>query len=272
MTFKPATIPENEINRLLAVEKTGVLDIVNEEIYSIYSHLARKLTNCPQSWANVMDTDRQYNFVMDADGISKFEKEELRENPRNSSFCQYALQSTEPLIVNNLQKSEIFKDHDSVRKPDGPRFYAAFPLVNSEGYILGSLCVRDKRVRRLSKETISLMKSLASKLSHQLDIQSKQRSTTAESVLHAMSEIHSHFPHVTLGGAISLMKYFANSPISESETILLKNLNIVGANGRLNKESRKLQKTLNLDAGILRRLKLSSSSKDELDNLFKALG
>ena len=30
MTFKPATIPENETNRLLAVEKTGVLDIVTE--------------------------------------------------------------------------------------------------------------------------------------------------------------------------------------------------------------------------------------------------
>ena len=59
MTFKPAPIPENEKKRLLAVEKTGVLDTVNEEIYSIYSHLARKVTGCPQSWANVMDTDRQ---------------------------------------------------------------------------------------------------------------------------------------------------------------------------------------------------------------------
>lgn len=272
MTFKPAPIPENEKNRLLAVEKTGVLDTVNEQIYSIYSHLARKITGCPQSWANVMDTDRQYNFVLDADGISESEKEELRENPRNRSFCQYALRSTEPLIVNNLEKSEIFKDHDSVRKPDGPRFYAAFPLVNSEGYVLGSLCVRDKRVRRLSKETISIMKSLARKLSHQLDIQSKQRSTTAESVLQAMSEIHSHFSTVTLTGAISLMKYFANSPISESETSLLKNLNIIDSDGRPTKESRKLQKTLNLDAGVLRRLKLSESSKDELNNLFKALG
>ena len=30
MIFKPAPIPENEKNRLLAVEKTGVLDTVNE--------------------------------------------------------------------------------------------------------------------------------------------------------------------------------------------------------------------------------------------------
>ena len=87
-----------------------------------------------------------------------------------------------------------------------------------------------------------------------------------------MSAIHSHFPQLTLGGEISLMKCFANSPISESETILLKNLKIIGADGRLNKESRKLHKTLNFDAGVLRRLKLSGSSKYELDNLFKVLG
>ena len=68
------------------------------------------------------------------------------------------------------------------------------------------------------------------------------------------------------------MKYFANSPISESETSLLKNLNNIDSDGRPTKESRKLQKTLNLDAGVLRRLKLSESSKDELNNLFKALG
>ena len=79
MNFKPAPIPENEKNRLLAVEKTGVLDVVNEEIYHIYSHLARKLTGCPLSWANVMDEDRQYNFVMDAQDVQENEKENYRE-------------------------------------------------------------------------------------------------------------------------------------------------------------------------------------------------
>ena len=63
-----------------------------------------------------MDRDREYNFAKDADGISKFEKEELQENPWNSSFCQYVLQSTDSIRVNNrLKKSEIFKDHDPVR-------------------------------------------------------------------------------------------------------------------------------------------------------------
>ena len=162
--------------------------------------------------------------------------------------------------------------HNSVKKTDGPRFYAAFPLVNSEGYILGSLCVQDKRVRRLSKETIELMKKLASKLSHQLDIQSKQRSKTAEGVLNAMTAINVAFKDITLENAISLIRYFSNIPISTSDKNVLLKLNIVDKDLRLTKESRKFQKTLNLDAGILRRMKVTSSDQEELTNLFKALG
>ena len=272
MKFKPAPIPENERNRLLAVENTGVLDVINEEIYHIYSHLARKLTDCPLSWANVMDAHRQYNFVMDAQDIEETEKENYRENARSTSFCQYALRSTEPLIINDLTKNAIFMNHTSVKKLNGPRFYAAFPLVNSEGYILGSLCVQDKRVRRLSKETIELMKNLASKLSHQLDIQTKQRFTTAKGVLQAMTAINTQFNEISLGNAISLMRYFSNSPISTADKNLLRQLNIVDKNLRLTKESRKLLKTLDLDAGVLKRMKIAPSGHKELNNLFKALG
>ena len=272
MNFKPAPIPENERNRILAVEKTGILDVINEEIYHIYSHLARKLTGCPLSWANVMDSERQYNFVMDAQDIEEKEKENFRENPRSTSFCQYALRSTEPLIINDLTKSNIFMDHTSVKKVDGPRFYAAFPLVNSDGYILGSLCVQDKRVRRLSKETVRLMKTLASKLSHQLDIQTKQRTKTAEGVLQAMTAINAQFSDITLKNAISLMRYFSNSPISTSDKNLLRKLDILDKDLRLTKDSRQLLKTLNLDASILRRMKIATSGQEELTNLFKALG
>lgn len=272
MNFKPAPIPENERNRLLAVEKTGVLDVVNEEIYHIYSHLARKLTGCPLSWANVMDSERQYNFVMDAQDIDENEKENFRENARSTSFCQYALRSTQPLIINDLTKSDIFMNHTSVKKTDGPKFYAAFPLVNSEGYILGSLCVQDKRVRRLSKDTVQSMKTLANKLSHQLDIQTKQRFTTAEDVLKAMTAINAQFNDITLENAISLMRYFSNSPISTSDKNLLRKLNILDKDSRLTKDSRKLLNTLNLDASILRRMKITTSGQEELTNLFKALG
>ena len=167
MSFKPAPIPKNEKNRLKAVERTGVMDIVNEELYNVYTHLARKITGCPNSWANIIDKDKQFNLVMDSDDLDDKIKNQFRKIDRNISFCQYALGSTKPLIVNDMTKNPIFCDHPSV-KERGITFYAAFQLINSDGYVLGSLCVEDFKVRRLSKEIIKLMKDLARKLSHQL--------------------------------------------------------------------------------------------------------
>ena len=116
------------------------------------------------------------------------------------------------------------------------------------------------------------MKTLASKLSHQLDIQTKQRTKTAEGVLQAMTAINAQFNDITLKNAISLMRYFSNSPISTSDKNLLRKLDILDKDLRLTKDSRKLLKTLNLDASILRRMKIATSGQEELNNLFKALG
>ena len=99
MSFKPAPIPENEKNRLKAVERTGVMDIVNEELYDVYTHLARKITGCPNSWANIIDKDNQFNLVMDSDDLDDKIKNQFRKIDRNISFCQYALGSTKPLNV-----------------------------------------------------------------------------------------------------------------------------------------------------------------------------
>ena len=271
MNFKAAGIPDDEKNRVLAVEKTGVLDVVNEELYHIYSHLARKITGCPLSWANVMDTDRQFNFVIDADDISENDKKENRENPRKTSFCQYALGSTDPLIVNDLKKSKIFKNHPSVLQNDGPRFYAAFPLVNSEGYVLGSLCVRDKKVRRLSRETIDLMKSLANKLSHQLDIQARQRSVTAETIINSLEFLRSEFTDLTLNNAVTILRLLSNLSLSSSDIKMLQTLQLINHETRLTKKSRVLQKQLGLDAGILKRFKSFTSKNNDLETLFRAL-
>ena len=78
MSFIASPIPENEESRLQAVEKAGVLDTVNEEIYNVYCHLSRQITKCPESWANVIDKNRQYNFVLDGENINDKKKEELR--------------------------------------------------------------------------------------------------------------------------------------------------------------------------------------------------
>ena len=58
--FSPAPIPSNETRRLEAVRKTGVMDVANEELFLIYTELAKEISNMPVSYTGLIDEKRQY--------------------------------------------------------------------------------------------------------------------------------------------------------------------------------------------------------------------
>ena len=271
MSFIASPIPENEESRLQAVEKTGVLDNINEDIYNVYCHLSRQITKCPESWANVIDKNRQYNFVLDGKNINDERKEELRSHPRPLTFCQYALNSPNPLIANDLTKNKIFKNHPSVLKKDGPRFYAAFPIINSEGYILGSLCVRDYRVRRLSKNIIMLMTGLAKKLSHQLDIQAEQRQMSVEKITRTIEKLNEEISNLSLDEAILVLKCLSNNLVNSKQQKKLIEIGLLDKDLKLTRKSKQLIQFLKLDAAVLKRVKMPTLKTNEIDELFKVL-
>ena len=105
--------------------------------------------------------------------------------PRKQTLCQFALEKTNPLIINDMTKDKRFMLHPAVTDI-GVKFYAAFPIITSDGYILGTLCVSDNRVRKLSKHKIDLLISLAQKLAYQLEVQVAQRKSTAETTINIM--------------------------------------------------------------------------------------
>ena len=99
---------------------------------------------------------------------------------RENTFCQYALNSTEPLIIENCKEDYRFKYHPIVTGPPFVHFYGGFPIINEAGYILGTLCVTDtKQDANLSISQIELLTKLTGRLAHQLDIQTQQREFTA---------------------------------------------------------------------------------------------
>ena len=58
--FSPAPIPGNETRRLQAVRKTGVMDVANEELFLIYTELAKEISNMRMSYTGLIDEERQY--------------------------------------------------------------------------------------------------------------------------------------------------------------------------------------------------------------------
>jgi signal transduction protein with GAF and PtsI domain len=264
MNFKPANIPDNDQKRVKAVLRTGVLDTSSTELYEIYCFLAKEITGCPVSWTGVIDSERQ--FMLARDG---FPDDVPMEMPRNQTLCQFALEKTKPLLINDMTKDKRFMFHPAV-KDFGVKFYAAFPIVTSDGYILGTLCVSDNRVRRISDHKINLLTELAAKLAYQLEVQVNQRKSTAESSIEIMSKLKLNFSEISLENAVVILKFFINDVISSEEKqkmldlgVAIKNKN----NFEVSKFGRKVLDELNLNIGTLKRIKNLSNNDDELMNL-----
>ena len=267
--FKQAPFPENEERRRRAVERTGLTETADEKLYEVYCHLSRQLTGCPQSWANVVHADSNHNFIVNAEGITETEKEDVRFIERSNSFCQYALLSPDPLIVSNMRQSPIFRDHPAVVREDEPiLFYAAFPLVNAEGYILGSLCVRDFRVRRLSGDVIGLMRNLAAKLSHQLDMETANRAVSADKLLEILARLKDAVSDAGMDDAMALLKAFAGHRIATGDAERLHARGYADHDGCLNATGRALMVKSGLEASVLHRLEQPAADAEGLARLF----
>jgi hypothetical protein len=268
MNFKPANIPDNDDNRVKAVLRTGVLDTSSTELYEIYCFLAKEITGCPVSWTGVIDSERQ--FMLARDG---FPDDVPMEMPRNQTLCQFALEKTKPLLINDMTKDKRFMFHPAV-KDFGVKFYAAFPIVTSDGYILGTLCVSDNRVRRISTHKINLLTELAAKLAYQLEVQVNQRKSTAESSIEIMSKLKLNFSEISLENAIVILKFFINDVISSEEKQKMLDLGVAIKNKNnieVSKFGRKVLDELNLNIGTLKRIKNLSNNDNELMNLLRQI-
>jgi hypothetical protein len=265
MIFEPAKIPKNDNQRVKAVLRTGALDVKATKLYDVYCFLAKEIANCPVSWTGLIDADRQ--FILARDGMPD---EVPYEMPRNQTLCQFAMEKAKPLIIGNMAKDKRFKYHPAVTD-FGVRFYAAFPVVTSDGYILGTLCVSDSKVRRLSDHKINLLIGLASKLAYQLEVQVAQRKSTAESAIIILEKLKLKFSNLLIEDAASILKFMINNVISKEEKDKVIKFGIASLNGdevEINQEGVSLQNELNMNIGVLNRMKNVIANDDELMNLF----
>ena len=153
--YIPAPIAKNENQRLEAVKRTGAMYLDQDELYDVYCYLAKEITGCPVSWTGLIDSENQYCLASDG-----FPEDTSKKIPRKQTFCQYALDKTEPLIIQNMETDLTFKNHPLV-KEGIVKFYAAFPIVTSDGYTLGTLCVSGDKEIELTKNQIKSLKSLS---------------------------------------------------------------------------------------------------------------
>ena len=266
--FSPAPSPGNESRRLEAVRKTGVMDVANEELFLIYTELAKEISNMPVSYTGLIDEERQY--MLCNVGLSKDRPDSA---PRERTFCQFALNSTDPIIIEDCSKDERLKNHPAVTGDPFVRFYGGFPLVTQAGLILGTLCVVDYELgKKLDENQTKLIQKLAARLAHQLETQGDQREITASRAIDMLQVVVKHNPNFTIKDTINFLSVIEGRPIDETAKQVLIENELLDEEGVMTKKARGFQSDLDLDQGIFKRISISKEqAQTNLDNMLSEL-
>ena len=163
LVYKGIEIPDNDAERVAAVRCYDVLDTQPEEPYDDITELAAAITACPVSYISIFDDTR--SWLKSSYGLPP----NRPPRPRELSLCSPTICQSDLLIVPDLSQNPRYADLPAVTNPPHAKFYCAMPLINPEGYALGTLCVWDPRPRELTPDQQQGMRRLARLVLAQLE-------------------------------------------------------------------------------------------------------
>ena len=153
--------PINEAGRVAALEKYAILDADPEQSFDDLTLLASFICKTPIALISLVDEDRQWfksRVGMDA-----------KETSRDIAFCSTAILQSDVFVVSDALKDDRFRDNPLVVSDPHIRFYAGAPLINEDGYALGTLCVVDRAPRELAPDQKEALKALSRLVLAQLE-------------------------------------------------------------------------------------------------------
>lgn len=137
--MQSATQNLRDMDRL---RELGTYHIYGTPSESEYDHIVRltaELFEAPVALINMVGRDQVW--VKARVGI------DAQTVPCELAFCSHAILEKTPMIVPDLASDNRFSENPLVAAENGFRFYAGAPLISSEGYGIGTLCILDMAPR-----------------------------------------------------------------------------------------------------------------------------
>lgn len=166
--MNPSGSSPNESDRLAALYSYNILDSLPEEEYDEITQLAAQICQTPIALISLVDQERQW-FKSNR-GLT------VRQTPIEQSFCAYAIRNpSETYVVPDARLDQRFADNPLVRGEPNIVFYAGSPLIDENGFALGSLCVIDQQPKQLSPSQLSALNILAKQVVRLLELRKKTK-------------------------------------------------------------------------------------------------
>ena len=179
MEWTPAPTPINENRRAQAVEKTGIIGTDQIYLFDIYLEIAKDIAGYEAGSFSLYDSKNQ--CIISEIG-KPGEREIHRKEDKALAVCTYVLLEKSPLLLFNIKNDQLFKNHPAV-KSDILKSYAGFPVINKDGYAMGTFCMLNfSEVKEISSEKVELIEKLVSRLALQIDTQTEQKELTSQKI------------------------------------------------------------------------------------------
>ena len=134
-------LAQDEAARVAEVRSYNIIGSPPEPDYDEIAELAAHITGCPGGLINLLDdkclwSKSWYGFRPRSEPV-----------PLVLFMCSTAALGADLLEVPDCSRDERFAQMPVVKGEPFVRFYAGMPLINRQGYHLGSLCVVDFAAR-----------------------------------------------------------------------------------------------------------------------------
>ncbi|MBL4675175.1 MAG: GAF domain-containing sensor histidine kinase [Mucilaginibacter sp.] len=156
-------IPENDAERIAALERYQIAGSQKETAFDSICRLACELFSVPVSHISFLDADTEYiKAEVGMNGLERIGRAE--------GFCALAILQPEVMLIEDASQNEIFADHPYVTGETMIRFYAAAPVITPDGFIIGTLCLIDQSPRKLNDKERELLQHLAKVVMEQTEL------------------------------------------------------------------------------------------------------
>lgn len=154
--------PPNEAERMAAVRRYDILDSPPDGAFDRITALAARRFGVPIAIISIVDEGRIW--FKSHHGLP------VQQIDREPGLCASAILGDTPYLIEDARTDARSLANPLVAGDFGLRFYAAVPLVTSDGHNLGTLCVIDREPRSMAQEQIEDLKDLASVVMDQLEL------------------------------------------------------------------------------------------------------